>query len=346
MRKLVIIGALLIFAVVFAFAGGGAEEEKGSATEATTGKPVTIAISWVNNDPLWQGGEMYLEKVIEEYTAKTGRKIKMQTVAAMYDTERQVNQIEQMITQKPDVIVCSPVDSKQIATSIKASQDAGIPFVCFMRSQAPDVLPRADSDIGADGAQEGYNAAMALFGRMEKDGVEPVILELVGDLTDENAVLRQKGHRKALAERGYSVIQEVPTNWNPDECTSNLSTAMTAHPDVNCILSGSDYLLQGTKAALERVDRWKKYGEEGHVYQSVVDVYPAGWKGIMDGYVDVGVAFDIYEIAKKGLEVMVDLADGIKPANPVILVGGRTVTMENADTLPNLFGKDFYEELK
>ena len=309
-------------------------------------KPVTIMVSWVNRDPLWQAGEKYLEQVIKDYTARTGRKIRLKAVSADFDTDRQHNQIETMITRKPSVIVVSPMDSKQIATSIQASQEAGIPFVCFMRSQAPDVMPRADADVGADGIQQGYKAATALFELMKKDGVKPVIIELVGNLTDENAVLRQKGHRKALAEWGFEVVQEVPTDWSNEECTTNLSAAMTAHPDVNCILSGSDYLIPGTRKALERAGRWQKYGQPGHVYQSVVDVYPLGWEAIREGYVDLGVAFDIYEIAQKGLAVMVDLADGKKQADPVIRVAGRLVTKQNADSIENLFGKDFYDELK
>lgn len=313
---------------------------------AVAKEPLSIMVSWVNRDPLWQAGEIYLNQVIKEHTARTGQEITLKAVSADFDTDRQHNQIETMITREPSVIVVSPMDSKQIATSIQKSQEAGIPFVCFMRSQAPDVMPRANADVGADGIQQGYKAAIALFELMKKDGVKPVIIELVGMLSDENAVLRQKGHRKALKEWGYQVVQEVPTNWSNEEATTNLSAALTAHPEANAILSGSDYLIPGTKKALERVGRWKKYGESGHMYHSVVDVYPLGWKAIKDGYVDVGVAFDIYEIAKKGLAAMVALAEGKTLQDPVIRVGGRYVTKENADTIEYLFGKDFYDKLK
>lgn len=48
---------------------------------------------------------------------------------AVGDVTKQTNQVQDLITQQPDVIVVWPVNSESAVTSVKAISDAGIPVI-------------------------------------------------------------------------------------------------------------------------------------------------------------------------------------------------------------------------
>jgi ribose transport system substrate-binding protein len=269
---------------------------------------------------------------------KLGKDIKVKLVSADGDVGRQNAQIRDLIALHPAAIFVFPKDSKAIVSSISAAEQENIPIVMYLRNSDPHASVRPTSFMGLDTFDQGHSAAKALFNQMKKDGVEARVINVMGDLGDENAVLRSAGMKKAAEEAGATVLQDVPTGWDPDKAMTGLSAALEAHPDATAVFVASDHLIQGVSTALKRADRWAPHGEKKHIYLASQDVFPVAIGMLSGGYIDADTVYDLGMVSKKASDAVGDLLAGNK-IDPEYLVKGRVATPENIATLPDLWSR-------
>lgn len=291
----------------------------------------------LEND-IWRAVADMFEQDMTELGEELGREIEVQLVVADGDVGRQNAQIRDLIGLQPDVLFIAPKDSSAIVSSIAAAQTQGIPVVTHMRDSDPDASVRPTSFLGIDAFHQGYSTAIELFRIMEEDGVEPLVIDVLGDLADENAVLRSAGLKQAAEEVGATIVAEVPTGWDPDRALSGLSAALQANPEATAVFVASDHLIQGVRTALERADRWAPRGEEGHIYLGSQDVFPIAIDMIADGYIDANTVYDIGVISDQAAEVVRMLLEGETP-EPSYAMEGRVATAANIAELPDLWSR-------
>jgi ABC-type sugar transport system substrate-binding protein len=321
---------------------------KAAAIAATFALPATavraddIVIGYsmdaLEND-IWRSVATMFEADMKALGEKLGHNITVQMLVADGDVGRQNAQIRDLIGLQPAVIFMAPKDSKAIVTSIAAAQEAGIPVVTHIRDSDPAAETRPNAFLGIDAFHQGYSTAKALFEIMKADGVTDLrVINVMGDLGDENAVLRSEGLYKAAEEAGATVLQDVPTGWDPDKALSGLSAALQAHPDATAVFVASDHLIQGVKTALERADRWAPRGDAKHMYLGSQDVFPIAIQMVADGYIDANTVFDIGVISKQAAAVVELLIAG-QPVEPIYKLEGRVATRENIADLPDLWSR-------
>lgn len=292
----------------------------------------------LEND-IWRSVASMFEADMALLGEKLDKDIKVQMVVADGDVGRQNAQIRDLIGLEPKVIFIAPKDSKAIVSSLAAADRQGIPTVTHIRDSDPEAAVRPTSFLGIDAFHQGYSTAQKLLEIMAADGVEPKIINVMGDLGDENAVLRSEGLKKAAGEAGAEVLQDVPTGWNPDKALSGLSAALQAHPDATAVFVGSDHLIQGVRTALERAERWAPRGETGHMYLGSQDIFPIAIEMIQDGYIDANTAFDIGVISKQASAVVEALLAG-EAVEKSYAMEGRVATAENIADMPDLWSRD------
>jgi ribose transport system substrate-binding protein len=269
---------------------------------------------------------------------KLGKDIKVKLVSADGDVGRQNAQIRDLIALHPAAIFVFPKDSKAIVSSISAAEQENIPIIMYRRNSDPHASVRPTSFMGLDTFDQGYSTAKELFGQMKKDGVEARVINVMGDLGDENAVLRSAGMKKAAEEDGATILQDVPTGWDPDKAMSGLSAALEAHPNATAVFVASDHLIQGVSTALKRADRWAPRGDKKHMYLGSQDVFPVAISMLSEGYIDANTVYDLGMVSKKASDAVDDLLAG-KKIDQEYLVKGRVATPENIATLPDLWSR-------
>jgi ABC-type sugar transport system substrate-binding protein len=231
-------------------------------------------------------------------------------------------------------------DAKAIGASIELAASKGVPTICWDRDADPSVT-QANAWIGLDTVDQGYSTGSALFKAMKDAGVEPLVLNVMGATTDNNAINRDTGLKKAATEYGATILQDIPSDWNVDKAQSGLAAALQAHPEANAVFCASDYIWPGMQIALENAGRWVPAGEANHMWVGSQDVYPVAIPLLEQGYMEYNTAFDIWAMATKAADVISDMVDGKEFKAEKFAVKGACIGQGNVDTQEMLWSRDY-----
>jgi len=287
---------------------------------------VTLGLSY---DSLESGWLVVNHAAVVEEAEKRGAKVI--SVMAEGDAAKQNVQIENLIARQVDAILCFPKDSAAIIKSVKSCKAAGIPIVMINRSVSGDVLP--DVQVVANNKAMARKVLDAFADMARREGKTYKVVLLIGNLSDENAVLRKAGHHEALKANPdvFELLSEVPTEWNLDTALKGLQNALQANPDANLIVTPSDYLWPPIRSVLEQEGRWAKIGQPGHFAVVSFDGDETGMQYLKDGYNWADAAQDAHLEAKLAVEWAFKLIDGEVPTENLIYDEGQIVTVDNFD---------------
>jgi ABC-type sugar transport system substrate-binding protein len=333
-----------------------AEPEAAPVTvEEAVDKSVKMCLSMPQLDSVvWRAWTDYLEIAVKEEGAARGYEVEWAFTNANGDVTKQANDIKDHLTAGCDVIFAAALDSTTILSSISEVHQAGKFFVMYFREASPDAtgdqIP--DATVNMDSTHQAYAAMVETFTMMQNDGVEPVaILNVAGDIGDENAVNRTNGFMQAVEEFGYAdkVLPAVDTGrWEPEVALQNTASALQANPEVNVMYVASDWLMSGVQTAMENADKWYPRGEAGHVYLGGTDMYPSGIQMVRDGYMDGNVDVPCFPGAQQSAIYAFDLLEGKDVPQENTLVKGTVINSDNVEEViaanPYLWGIDYADE--
>ncbi len=322
--KGIIVATMMLLSTVSAFAGGA---EESSVTEA---EKILIPFTTLENDYFkmwWQGASEAAEALGCEAVQATNEG----------NTEKQVSQIETMISSGINMIMnCSP-DSSNIVAIAKMAQNGKAWFV--NNHESPDWLtPPSIGDYYvainfADNFGYGYQMAKLLFDEIGGKGKILHISGWPGNLPDK---LRTMGLQKALEEYPeIELLASQPGKWNRVDSRKVMEDFIIAYPDFDGVFCQNDDVGIGAMVACEEsgihvpitgIDGNKgtmEYIKEGR-YFAVMSQHPgwhAGWATVMAW----------------------DAAHGWKPtaAERMLQFDGTIITKENVDWYYDLmWGED------
>lgn len=305
-------------------------------------KSVVVGLAWNRKDQsLVVAWEDYMKAYAKEYGAKTGRDFRWIVNVADGDPSRQDANIRDLISMKVDVIVTRPEDSAAIGAAIKASKAAGIPIITFDRESLGEA-PTAH--VGADAYQQAVTTAQEFANILKANGVTGTVkvIELLGDLRDENAVKRSKGWHDVEKELGaWETVIQVPTEWNPEKFYSGSVAALSAHPDATAMFVASDFCFSAVQQALQKAKRWAPQGKPGHMWIAAQDLNPQGLEAMVGGYMDVATTYDAWYHSLTVMEVIGKILDGQKLNGQQFLVAGRVATPQNVKAMDHIWARDY-----
>lgn len=287
-------------------------------------KSITLGLSYDSLESAWL--VVNHSAVIEEAKKRGAELI---SVMAEGDAAKQNVQIENLIARQVDAILCFPKDSSAIVKSIRKCKAAGVPIVMINRSVSGTILP--DVQIVANNKAMAREVLNAFADIARRQGKTYKVVLLVGNLSDENAVLRKAGHREAIAQNPdvFNLLAEVPTEWNLDTALKGLQNALQANPDANLIVTPSDYLWPPIRSVLEQHGRWAKIGEPDHFPVVSFDGDELGMQYLKDGYNWADAAQDAILEARLAVEWALKLIEGQTPSENIIYDEGQIVTIDN-----------------
>jgi len=239
------------------------------------------------------------------------------------DDNRQFQQVQSMIQRGVDGIVIVHTDDKAVIPAIRVANAAGVPMVHFNRppaaSDAYSVAVVADNRKLMDDTVTALMAIARRQGKPDNGGRYKAAL-LLGDLGDANAVNRRNGFQDAIARQGdlVEVVARVATEWNADKAFAGLTNALQAHPDINLLVTSSDFLTPQIEQALRAAGKWHRSGESGHVLIAGFDGDDNGYAQLAAGYYDVDGVQDLDNEVGLTLSALERMWAGERPPKKLI----------------------------
>lgn len=179
------------------------------------------------------------------------------------DASKQVEQVENMITQGVDVIIISPVDTKALANVVKKAQEQGIKVVCESNK-----VEGADTRVGIPDKECGIASGEWFAEYVKANKIDPKIL-ILGYESLENCKNRTEGFKEALEASGidYEIVTEVDGGFREESMNATID-ALTAHPEINAVFGINDDSTLGAVSAIRQVGSGNDfitmlYGVEG-----------------------------------------------------------------------------------
>jgi ABC-type sugar transport system substrate-binding protein len=292
--------------------------------------------------PAFHAWEDYLLERVTIEAAERGYEVEWTATNASDDATKQANDIKDLLAKGCEVIFVPCVDSQAILQSVEEVHEAGAIYVSYCRAVAPEATGAQVPDVTVNFSSEeqAYVGVMKMFEIMKADGIEPTtMIDVHGQVIDENAINRERGLRRALVDAGYPDLEVIVCDsgaWEPDVARDSVDAALQAHPEANCLYTSSDFMMPGIQTALENHDKWYPRGEEGHVYLASSDIFPIAIEMLQAKYIDTAVDQGCYMFAVNAAKSAFDLLEGKEVEREQLTLG----TMATNETIEEILADD------
>ncbi len=254
--------------------------------------------------------------------------VDLQIVDGNNDPSRQVQAIENFITQQVDAIIVIAIDVDGIKPAVAAAREAGIPVVAI---DAKVDVPPANGFIGVDNFGAGVLAGefTADFVRQEYGGSAKI--GIVGALNSFIQNLRRDGFVQAVEQvEGVEIVGTVDGQNVQEIALTAAENLVTANPDMDIIYATGEPALIGVIAAVEAqglTDRIKVVGW---------DLTAQAVRAIDEGFVVAVVQQNPFQEGVEAVRTSVALING-ETVPEEVLIPVDIVTQENIDQFRSLF---------
>ena len=175
--------------------------------------------------------------------------------------EKQLNLIEDMISQGIVAMFVNPVDKDGITPGLDALKNAGIPMFGFDTEVAE--MDYLVTYAGSDNYNAGYVCGVDLVEKCPDGG--PIIV--LDSPTMQSVVDRTNGFLAAIEEKApgkFQVVAQIDCMGNQEQGNLNGTDALIANPDAVAIFGGNDPTALGAAAAAEAAQsKCLIYGVDG-----------------------------------------------------------------------------------
>lgn len=235
---------------------GGAASNPAPSASTTSSAPAggsaaggTIAIITVDpSNPYWKA---------EVDTAQAAaKKLGYQTTTGAHKNkpDQQSSLIETAINAKVKGIILDPAGAKESISAIQKAVDANIPVVLV--NAEIDKTGLAKAQIVSNNAQGATVGAEAWAKAMNYKGT---YVELFGNPSDNNAQVRSDGYKAVISQYpDLKVVGKEIANWDRQEGQAKMEALLSAHPDINGVISGNDEMALGAINALKAANKLSK----------------------------------------------------------------------------------------
>ena len=294
----------------------------GEVGAAASGGAKTIGVSVADQKSLF-----YIAAVDGMKTAADKLGVKLIVLSADNDANKQVNQVNDLLTQNIDVLVFIAQDATSAAAGVKAANKAGVPVI------AVDEKPESgNGQLATYIATDSVKAADALcqwvFDKMGGSGEIGILQGVLGATAE---LQRSKGCQQALARNpGIKVVATQSANWDETQGYKATQNMLAANPGIKAIVGESDAMGLGAAKAAKDANRT--------IIAVGIDGFPTMVAGIKAGLTQATQAQVPYKMGQLAID------NGLK------VLGGQTlpaeqyqdtvlVTSENVSTVNPV---DFY----
>ena len=201
------------------------------------------------------------------------------------DAQKQINDVNDFITQGVDAIVAVPDDSAGICVAVAAAEEAGIPFYTIDRSAVGcqmEMTVLADNNLG------GNQSGNAVVAHLTNKYGEPkgTVLHITGNLAQNVAQLRKAGFDEIINQ--HPNIEHITKDgeWQVEKGVQIARDVLSVR-DVDAIYLHSDCAYsESTVQTLKEMDQYAPRGEDGHIFIAAIDGCSSALNLIREGSTD------------------------------------------------------------
>jgi len=167
------------------------------------------------------------------------------------DFAAQVDAVENFVTQKYDIIVVAPADSKAMVTPLAKAVKAGVVVINIDVELDQEAKKKAGIDLaffGPDNREGALLAGNALAKDLGEGG-KVVILE--GNPEADNAQQRKKGFDDAVAAGKLQLLDSKTAHWETEEANTLMTNFLTKYNDIQGVMAANDSMALGVVKALD-----------------------------------------------------------------------------------------------
>src|SRR6516225_6962064 len=214
----------------------------------------------------------------DKFAAKNSDKFEFKAVGMKdeRDFAAQVDAIENFVTQKFNVIVVAPADSKAMVTPIAKAIKAGVHVINIDVELDQEAKKAAGIDLAFFGPDNRAGAKLAGDALAQKLGPGGKVVILEGNPEADNAVQRKKGFIDSVAEGKLTLLDSKTAHWETEEANTLMTNFLTQYPDIQGVMAANDSMALGVVKALDAA------GKSGKIKVVGFDNIPAVQKLIKD----------------------------------------------------------------
>lgn len=280
-------------------------------------KSWTIGMSQCNLGEPWR---VQMNKDIKD-NAEKHPELKVVYKDAQNDALRQVNQVEELITEKVNLIIISPKEAAPLTAPVAKAMDAGIPVIVLDRKVLGD---KYTCFIGGDNVKIGRAAgewAVKFFKGKAN------IVELKGLMTSTPGQERHQGFLQALkGKSGMKIIFDADVQWLEPNARKEMSSALARFDKIDLVYGHNDPAAHGAYVAAQAEGK----GRDKTIKFMGIDALP--YEGVR--YVREGILAATFQYpngSKEAIDLgLALLKDGKQPPKNVTL-GTVQFTSENVE---------------
>lgn len=169
------------------------------------------------------------------------------------DVNKQNNDIQDLITQKVDVIIVNPVNPDAIVPSLEAAETAGIPIITVDRSVNEG---KVATHIGRDNKAMGKLVGSAVVEHLTKAGISnATIVEIQGAAGGAVMMDRRDGFHAAIEGTGHKIIEGPYAGYIRSNAVTAMQDLLQANPKVNVVYAHNDDMALGALQVLQENNR-------------------------------------------------------------------------------------------
>ena len=302
----------LTLSLVMAFTLLACSAEDKETTEDSGTEAIRIAVSIANFDNATASIFLASMKEYEERDAG----IEVSYLNASGDAATQLSQIENMIaSDSTDVVICMPVDGKQMSAVVKNCNENEIPLLSLNRT-----FEGCDSFIGADGVAAGTMQAETVVEMLEGKGNVAILCGIMGQ---ENQYLRTDALKAVLDQNeGMNLVFEGTGEWKRDKGQQVVENWLSSGEQIDCILANNDEMAIGAALAVDAAG----LGDE--IIVAGIDGNPAGIESIAAGSMEFTIFQNIYEQGQIAFDTAKAIYNGDE-VEAAYMIPWELVTLEN-----------------
>lgn len=231
------------------------------------------------------------------------KKMNVDCVVTVADNspDRQANDVDNLLTQKVDVLVIAPQDATQAASMVDKAKAQGIPVVSYDRLINSDKI---DLYISHQVPVIGKKIAEYALQKVPKGNYAMVL----GSSTDNNAHIMEKAQMEVLQasiDKGdiKIVARQNIQDWKPELALNFAENALTQNnDDIQAFIVSNDGMAGGVASALS------KKGLAGKIVITGQDADKGALQRIVEGKQSMTVYKPIIPLANEAVESAIKLA--------------------------------------
>ena len=217
-----------------------------SAAHARAADEMTIAVFTKNQiNPAYEAFRIAADRIAQA----TGMRVVHFVPRQPDNVDEQKAMVEQVLTDKPDVVIFIPVDDVAMIPSVKKLNAANIPVVLVANPLPGSFV----TYVGADDYEIGYRQAHYLF---EALGGQGKIVVIEGTPAAPTNRERVRGYKRAIAEYpGITVLGSGNGNYQQPDAKRAMEKFLAAYPQIDAVLAANDGMALGALEALKEAGR-------------------------------------------------------------------------------------------